>query len=87
MCAKITWSDQHLAKFTVLKSIKILDCLKKNDIYILETWNQFLTHVEVVGLSPIKCPSCFLGQETLPLLLSTGWFQEQFKHDFTVERI
>ena len=33
-------------------------------------------YVEVVGLSPIKGPCCFLEQETLPLLLSTGWFQE-----------
>ena len=24
-----------------------------------------------------KGPSCFLEQETLPLLLSTGWFQER----------
>jgi len=29
-----------------------------------------------VGLSPIKGPCYFLEQETLPLLLSTGWFQE-----------
>jgi len=26
-----------------------------------------------VGSSPIKGPRCFLEQETLPLLLSTGW--------------
>jgi len=31
---------------------------------------------EVVGLQPIKGPHCFLEQETLPLLLSNGWFQE-----------
>ena len=31
---------------------------------------------EVVGSSPIKGPHCFLEQETLLLLLSTGWFQE-----------
>ena len=36
-------------------------------------------NVEVVGSSPIKGPSCFLEQETLPLLLSTGWFQEQIR--------
>ena len=33
--------------------------------------------VEVVGSSPIKALCCFLEQETLPLLLSTGWFQER----------
>jgi len=25
------------------------------------------------------CPRCFLQQETLPLLLSTGWFQERIR--------
>jgi len=33
--------------------------------------------VEVVGLIPIKGLRCFLEQETLPLLLSTGWFKER----------
>ena len=33
-------------------------------------------NVEVVGSSPIKGPRCFLEQETLPLLLSIGLFQE-----------
>jgi len=28
-------------------------------------------------LSPVKGPCCFLEQETLPLLISTGWFQER----------
>ena len=36
-------------------------------------------NVEVVSYSPIKGPCCFLEQETLPLLLSTGWFQEQIR--------
>ena len=36
-------------------------------------WVTHLTHnVEVVGSNPIKGPSCFLEQKTLPLLLSTG---------------
>ena len=35
-------------------------------------------NVEVVGSSPIKDPR-FLEQETLPLLLSTGWFQERIR--------
>jgi len=38
------------------------------------------THnVEVVGSSPIKGPRCFLEQETLPLLLSAGWFQASIR--------
>ena len=40
-------------------------------------WVAHLTsNVEVVGSTPIKGPHCFLEQETLPLLLSTGLFQE-----------
>ena len=49
-------------------------------------WVARLTrNVEVVGSGPIKGPRCFLEQETLPLLLSTGWFQEGFERDFTIE--
>ena len=41
-------------------------------------WVARLTrNVEVVGSSPIKGPRCFLEQETLPLLLSTGWYQKR----------
>ena len=36
-------------------------------------------NVKDVGSSPIKGPRCFLEQDTLPLLLSTGWFQEQIR--------
>ena len=36
-------------------------------------------NVEVVGSSPIKGPRCFLEQETLPILLSTSWFQERIR--------
>ena len=43
-------------------------------------WVARLTrNVEVVDSSPIKGPRCFLEQETLPLLLSTGWFQERIR--------
>ena len=43
-------------------------------------WVARLTrNVEVVGSSPIKGPRCFLEQETVPLLLSTGWFQERIR--------
>ena len=43
-------------------------------------WVARLTrHVEVVGSSPIKGPCCFLEQETLPLLLSTGRFQGRIR--------
>ena len=36
-------------------------------------------NVEVVGSSPIKAPRHFFEQETLALLLSTGWFQERIR--------
>jgi len=43
-------------------------------------WVALLTrNMEVVGWSLIKGPRCFLEQETLPLLLSTGWFQERIR--------
>ena len=43
-------------------------------------WVARLTrNVEVLGSSPIKDPRCFFEQETLPLLLSTGWFQERIR--------
>ena len=46
----------------------------------LSQWVARVTrNVEVVGSSPIKGPRCFLEQETLPLLLSTGWFQERIR--------
>ena len=46
-------------------------------LYNQDTYIRLTGNVEVVGSSPIKGPRCFLQQETLPLLLSTGWFQEQ----------
>ena len=45
-------------------------------------WDVRLTrNVEVVGSSPIKG----LEQETLPLLISTGWFHNGFESAFTIE--
>jgi len=38
-----------------------------------------IRNVEVVCSSPIKGPRCIIEQETLPLLLSTGWFQERIR--------
>ena len=34
------------------------------------------------GFEPHQRPRCFLEQETLHLLLSTGWFQEQIQARF-----
>ena len=43
-------------------------------------WVALLTrNVKVVGSSPIKDLRCFLQQETLPVLISTGWFQERIQ--------
>ena len=35
-----------------------------------------LTICRVLNSKPIRGSSCFLEQETIPFLLSTGWFQE-----------
>ena len=35
--------------------------------------------VYVVGSNTIKGSRCFLEQETLPVLLSTGWFRERLR--------
>ena len=37
----------------------------------------FVECMSVVSLNPIKGSCCFIEQETLSSLLSTGWFQEQ----------
>ena len=43
-------------------------------------WVARLTrNVEVVGMSPTKGPRCFIEQETLLLLLSTGSSQERIR--------
>ena len=45
-------------------------------IFVTVAWVALLAlNVFVVDSNSIKGPCCFLGQETLPLLLSTGWFQ------------
>ena len=36
-------------------------------------------YLSVVSSSAINGPRCFLEQETLLLLLSTGWFQERIR--------
>jgi len=42
-------------------------------------WVADVTRNVEVASSLIKGLRCFLEQETLPLLLSTGWFQEQIR--------
>ena len=43
-------------------------------------------NVEVVGSSPITGPRCFLEQETLSLLFSTGFGpRNEFERAFTIE--
>ena len=48
--------------------------------FIAYGWVARLTgNVVVVGSSPINGSRCFLEQETLPLLISTGSFQKQIR--------
>ena len=42
-----------------------------------DTWNT--EHYISLQTPTIKGPCCFLGLETLPLLLSIGWFQERIR--------
>ena len=56
------------------------ECLIVLQYKIAAQWFARLTrNVEVLGLSSIKGSRCFLEQETLFLLLSTGWFQERIR--------
>ena len=53
---------------------------KRISITRVVQWFVRLTrNMEVVSSSPIKGPRCFLEQNTLTLLFSTGWFQEQIR--------
>jgi len=49
------------------------------ELYNMYSSTILTCNVEVVGSSPIKGPRCFIEQETLPLLRSTGWFQERIR--------
>ena len=61
-------------------SCHVMQYIRKYVRVGLSQWVARLTrNVEVVGSSPIKGPRCYLEQETLPLLLSTGWFQERIR--------
>ena len=46
---------------------------------MVQWFARLIRNVEIVGSSPIKGPRCFLEQETLPLLISTDWFQERIR--------
>ena len=62
--------------------MRVLNQATTKTILLIATaqWVARLTrNVEVVGWSPIKGPRCFLEQETLPSLLSTGWFQKRIR--------
>ena len=48
-------------------------------VCVAQCVERLIRNVEVVCLSPIKGPCCFIEQEHLPLWLSTGWFQERIR--------
>ena len=66
---------------------KIISEVSENTNYSYCSWRggvapwvaRLTRNEEVLGSSPIKKNRCFLEQETLPLLLSTGWFQERIR--------
>ena len=60
----------------------VLNITCHNICYFHTTWVAWRSGLHVwlvICASPIKGPRCFLEQETLPLLLSTGWFQERIR--------
>ena len=72
--------SQVRGKILLVSKSQIVFTLKLTNDSGVAQWVARLTrNVEVVGSSPIKGPRCFLEQETLPLLLSTGWFQERIR--------
>ena len=51
----------------------------------VEQWEQRMTcNRSVVSSNPSKGSRCFSGQDILPSLLSTGWFQERIREGFTL---
>ena len=57
-----------------------LPSLELHIFYGVAKWVARLTrNVKVAGSSPIKGPRCFIEQDTLPLLLSTGCFQKRIR--------
>ena len=76
-----TWSNIPTHTVSMLVSTSVNTAWHVSRIHDADSdvtqWVARLTrNVEVLGSSPIKSPHCFNEQETLPLLLSTGWFQE-----------
>ena len=55
-----------------------------SDMYWISVWYVL---VLVVHLRPVKGSRCFLEQETLPLLLITGWFQERIRTWFPLTKM
>ena len=61
----------------IMRCFLVLNECHRGDV---TQWVALLTrNVKIVGSSPIKGPRCFLEQETLPVLLSTGWSQERIR--------
>ena len=59
-------------------------CIPRSDASVFNsTWLALLTRDRWIPVSrefePHQCPRCFLEQETLLSLLSTGWFQERIR--------
>ena len=73
----LPWGINHSIRVDSDKSITVYSW---QILFLVFHLPQPLTrNLDVVGSSPIKGPRCFLEQETLPLLLSTGCFQERIQ--------
>jgi len=57
-----------------------LQCVLTNNIIMLKSFKEGNMYRQMSKKqTTYKGPRCFLEQETLPLLLSTGWFQERIR--------
>jgi len=63
----------------VITIILLLSAINVILFFVINHLMGLTCNVEVLRSSPIKGSRCFLEQETLPLLLSTGWFQERIR--------
>ena len=63
-------NDQDFGKFNQL------------EVYSYELsvkYESFFVFAFYVDEATLKSPRCFIEQEVIPLLLSTGWFQERIR--------
>ena len=78
-CTKVV-VNITIAYGSIIKVLFTLRCFNEtNRAGVAQCEARLTRNMEVVGSIPIKVARCFLEQETLSLLFSTGWFQERIR--------